>query len=201
MEGLISCSKLEKLLKTPPDNYGRTTRVFWSFVLTIHVGLGGHSREHLTWTSTFNLPNLPQHYVLLCTMYIDVQAGSHKANRSKSSRSKKLQRPCGARCSATHALPEFPPARKARDQPVTRFPSAWVLTNTFFLFWCMYQNFLGSQKLPAATVAHFRHPVPSRFWWLEASCLVIIKIVAVFAEEDVQVASEALCSLRPESQH
>ena len=127
-------SFLAASLKTPPDNYGRTTRVFWSFVLTIHVGLGGHSREHLTWTSTFNLPNLPQHYVLLCTMYIDVQAGSHKANRSKSSRSKKLQRPCGARCSATHALPEFPPARKARDQPVTRFPSAWVLTNTFFCF-------------------------------------------------------------------
>ena len=95
-----------------------------------------------------------------CTMYIDLHAGSHKAKHSKCSRSKKkLQRPCGARCSATHALPEFQPACKARDQPVTRFPGGPGLTgwskiwkyvqyiSLSQVFVCLDQSFWGSQKL------------------------------------------------------
>lgn len=95
---------------------------------TIHVGLGGHSMEDLTLTSTFNLP---QHYVLLChyvlctSMYKQDPTRPNIQNVPDRSRSKKkLQRPCGARCSATHALPEFQPAcdspgtSRSPDSPV-----------------------------------------------------------------------------------
>ena len=80
---------------------------------------------NLNLQSTLTILNMMYYYV---TMYIDVQARIPEGQTFKTFPQcrKKLQRPCGARCSARHALPEFQPAcdlpGTSRSHPVTRFP-------------------------------------------------------------------------------
>ena len=112
-------------------------------------------------------------------MYIDVHAGSHKAKQAKRSRSKKkLQRPCGARCSATHALPEFQPAcdspgtSRSPDSPVAlvlqvdrRSGNMYISLGQVFV--CLDQNFWGSQKLAGCHCGTFytSHPFNILVTW------------------------------------